>query len=489
MSTPLSIAAAAGGGSPPTMSLYRRFFVGRSHTDTGVELMPHWWLFLVPLYWFPQRICWVLIQTYLLPFQVATIVGNAGKHRAYALMIVCSNVGSFIGPIWGALSDKSVWSDGRRARRPWVVVGQLLFCIACLLMAFGKVFWVFLLSYLLYTATATISGAPYTSIFTTVPTEQRGLYNSLQSWQGLFVSFIVAALGVLLGEKVFSNDNAYTLIIALSIFPTIPLGLMGLGEKPGWMTPEPMAPVLSAEQQEAERNLRRQGVHVRINATFSDFVSAFKYPPFRWLFITNIFNTCYSSIANLFFIYWFQDEVGGPDSNFVLLGHHITHSPRTALAFTSTMSTICSFFLVFPGGYIADRFVDNRAVIMLISALLQTSAPLINAFLPTFTWVCFSSLISGVIGGLTGPASSAMLADCVPVNPATGKPFAPARDYMVMSYSGIVPTLILPGILGVVFDSFSSPALAYKSFFLAASCLHLTSSFLYLKVWSTYIHL
>ena len=32
---------------------------------------------------------------------------------------------------------------------------------------------------------------------------------------------------------------------------------------------------------------------------------------------------------------------------------------------------------------------------------------------------------------------------------------------MVMSYSGIVPTLILPGILGVVFDSFASPSLAY----------------------------
>jgi hypothetical protein len=94
-----------------------------------------------------------------------------------------------------------------------------------------------------------ISGAPYTAVFTLVPTEQRGLYNSLMSWQGLFTSFIVAAIGVLLGEKVFSNDNAYTLIIALSLFPTIPLGVMGLGEKPGWMTPEPMAPMLSVDEQ------------------------------------------------------------------------------------------------------------------------------------------------------------------------------------------------------------------------------------------------
>ena len=31
-----------------------------------------------------------------------------------------------------------------------------------------------------------------------------------------------------------------------------------------------------------------------------------RYPPFRWLFVTNVFNTCYGSIANLFFIYWFR---------------------------------------------------------------------------------------------------------------------------------------------------------------------------------------
>jgi MFS family permease len=112
---------------------------------------------------------------------------------------------------------------------------------------------------------------------------------------------------------------------------------------------------------------------------------------------------------------------------------------------------------------------------------------IINAFLPTFTWVCFTSLISGILTGLTGSASKALLADCVPIDVATGKPFAPAKDYMVMSYSSVLPRLILPGILGVVFDSFSSPSLAYKWFFLTASGLHLSSSFLYLKVKQTQV--
>ena len=64
-------------------------------------------------------------------------------------------------------------------------------------------------------------------------------------------------------------------------------------------------------------------------------------------------------ISNLFFIYWFQDEVG--KDGFSLLGHHITNSPQTALAFTTTIGTVCGFVLTLPGGWIADRWADDRA--------------------------------------------------------------------------------------------------------------------------------
>ena len=175
----------------------------------------------------------------------------------------------------------------------------------------------------------------------------------------------------------------------------------------------------------------------------------------------------------------FQDEVG--KDGFSLLGHHITNSPQTALAFTATIGTVCGFVLTLPGGWIADRWVDDRATILLISSLVQTSCPLINAFLPTFTWVCFTSLISALVNGLAGAASVSILADCVPVG-ATGVPLAPARDYGMMAYSGIVPSIVLPGILGVIFSMFKSREVAYKAFFLIASGIHIFSSFLYLKV-------
>ena len=130
----------------------------------GPRVLPRLWLAFLPLYWFPQRINWGLIGTYLIPFQVAAIVGDKRKHVAYSLTVVASNIGSIQGPIWGALSDKSVASDGRRRRRPFVVAGQVLFSFACFFLMTSKTFWAFELSYMLWTFTATLSGAPYTAI-------------------------------------------------------------------------------------------------------------------------------------------------------------------------------------------------------------------------------------------------------------------------------------------------------------------------------------
>lgn len=212
----------------------------------------------------------------------------------------------------------------------------------------------------------------------------------------------------------------------------------------------------------------------------ADFVSAFQYPPFRWLFVTNVMNTVYSSFASIFFIFWFQDEVG--NHGFSLLGRHITDAPQTALAFTSTISQITGFILTAPGGWIADKFPYNRAQLLFVSALVQTLCPIANAFRPDFTWVCATTLFSGLTGGLTSTCGRSITADCVPVDPITQVPLAPARDFMVASYASILPRLILPTILGIVFSMFKNRDEAYFWFFIISAGIHAGSAFLYLVV-------
>jgi MFS family permease len=433
--------------------------------------LPLWWLFFLPLYWFPQSMAWTLVETYLLPFQVAAIVGDSRKHLALSLMMVAANLGSLLAPVFASCSDKAVGAAGRRMRRPFVVVGQLLFGVAVFVLATARGFLIFLLGYLVYTLTASISGPPYAAIYTElIPEAQRGTYGAFWNWQGLVATLGGSGLGALVGEGMLTNWGAYAVAIGLALLSIGP-GLVGLGERPGCWAPEPRAPPKVV----GVGSRARRGCGLR--ALLLDFASAFGHAPFRWLFLTNMLNNCYSQLCSIYYVYWFQDEIA---PRFDLLGHHLTSSTRAAVAIGSTISIVCSFVLVLPGGWLADRY--RRTTIMFATSLLQTVCPLMNALYPTFGLVCLTSLISGVLGGVGSAAGRAIIADCVPLDLATGRPLDPGRDLALMNYSGFLPRIILPAILGLVFTAFDVRSQAYRAFFLAATVIHLGSSLLYLQV-------
>jgi|EP01046_Picozoa_sp_COSAG06_P050149 MFS family permease len=153
-------------------------------------------------------------------------------------MIVASNVGSIQGPIWGALSDTAVSPSGRRRRRPFVIAGQVLFSVACFSLMEAKTFHAFLLSYMLWTFTATLSGAPYTAIYTeSICMEQRGFFNAVQSWQSLFVGFAVSALGVALGEHLIRCETPCFRKTRLFCYTPQRFAKIGLGQTHSGFSP------------------------------------------------------------------------------------------------------------------------------------------------------------------------------------------------------------------------------------------------------------
>jgi hypothetical protein len=125
-----------------------------------------------------------------------------------------------------------------------IVFGQLMFCGACVGIAqtrpdgWWNSFPMFTFFYGLFTLTANISGAPYTSIYGIVPKVQRGTYMAFASWQGMLMGFCTAALGALLKKNLIAQ-HVYGIAIGLALFPTLPIGLIGLGEKPGLRELEP----------------------------------------------------------------------------------------------------------------------------------------------------------------------------------------------------------------------------------------------------------
>ena len=62
-----------------------------------------------------------------------------------------------------------------------------------------------------------------------------------------------------------------------------------------------------------------------------------------------------------------------------------------------------------------------------VASLISTVFPVINAFYPSFEAVVMASIAGSVINGITGPCNGALRADCVPLDPSTGKSANPAR--------------------------------------------------------------
>jgi MFS family permease len=486
--------------------------------SADAALLPLWWLIFLPLYWFPQNIGANLVQTYIIPFQVEAIVGSAHKNTAYSVMMVFKQIGSCFAPVWGALSDKLVTKEGRQRRRPMLVVGLVLWAIDTALLGLSKTYLALLVTYAFYPATATISGAPYCVVYPNLPKRQRGKVVAFERMWNFLVRLIANGLAVLIGQHLMSRKAAY--VMAVIMLPlSMPFGLIGLGEKPGCWSQEPMAgnapfgakicdmlmfrrslsglwtqeplatrksddgPTVALRTPATSGQARQVSAWDSARQLLSDFLSATKYPPFRWLFISGLCNSTYSTVQNLYFVYWFQDEVGiqGYTLNMLVWTFHCT-SAVTALAFLSTIDVVVGAICTVPGGLLADYFAERRTDVMMCGTLLTVFQPLVNAFLPTFGWVCVSNIIADVISGLTSPSSAALLSDCVPTDRRTGLAINPARDYLMMGYASKVPEILIPIVLALAFLAFENKATAYKAFFVVSAVVHLCSAFMFLKV-------
>lgn len=75
----------------------------------------------------------------------------------------------------------------------------------------------------------------------------------------------------------------------------------------------------------------------------------------------------------------------GLGQDFDLFGHRLTNSALTAVAINSAVGTLGSFIFALPGGWLGDKF--GRLPVLLVTGYITCAFPLINAFIPTYTWV------------------------------------------------------------------------------------------------------
>eukprot|EP01051_Picozoa_sp_SAG22_P001595 SAG22_NODE_64_length_23238_cov_83.185566_8_plen_185_part_00 len=155
----------------------------------------------------------------------------------------------------------------------------------------------------------------------------------------------------------------------------------------------------------------------------------------------------------------FEDVIA---PNFDVLGYHVTNSSQTAFALNQAVSTVGSFVFALPGGWIGDRF--GRHAVLITTGYITCAFPIINALLPTYTWVLFCTAIGGVVGGIAAGPGNALNADCMPCD-AEGAPRNAGRDTMLLATVSQLTSAIVPPVLGHLFVLFHEKRKAYETFF------------------------
>ncbi len=166
------------------------------------------------------------------------------------------------------------------------------------------------------------------------------------------------------------------------------------------------------------------------------------------------------------------------------------------------MTQLAGTLAAVPGGWLADRY--NRKSVYLTASIVGLLPPLAFAAIsigagagvidpdavgqsvqsgnveppgsppplsmPRFTTVLLLTVLSGLVGGASASASSALMADSLPCG-ADGQPRNASRDMLLLSLGPVLPGVVLPAPLGRLLSTVKLRGQSYSVFFLCgAAC-------------------
>ena len=266
---------------------------GQQQQQQQQQQLPTWWLLVIASWVPPQSVFWSLVLSILMPVEVKRLVGDERKTIYLGYISTLTSLGSLWGPCLGAWSDRCRSPLGRR--RPFMLVGALLFIVALVVLSVATTFWVYAAGMFLFTFTACINCTPYNSILPEiVPESQRATAASISTWVGTIFGQASAALGVAVGEGKLTTRDIYGMSGAVSVFFALPMGLLIVGGRPGCCTPE-IPPTPRADGGDTGAcELARLGLR--------DFLSGFRYRPFLWMSVILCLQTVWLNLQSLFYL-------------------------------------------------------------------------------------------------------------------------------------------------------------------------------------------
>ncbi|WP_409347719.1 MFS transporter [Luteipulveratus flavus] len=319
-----------------------------------------------------------------------------------ALGATCSLV---LNPLWGALSDRTTSSWGRRL--PWVVAGGLAGALSLLVVASARTVLMMVLGWCLVQCTLNAAWAALTAVVPDqVPREQRGAaagYLGLSQMLGVLLAIAVATL--------VPGTGGYLACAALLLLSLVPF-VLARADVPRAAGAVPVP-----------RWSRRELVR-----TF--WVSPRRHPDFAWAWLTRFLINLGNAIALVYLLYFLRDELhrSNAEAGVLVLG---------------AVNVLGVVLAVVVSGIWSDRLARRKSFVS-AAGMVMALAGLLLAISPTWETALVAAFVLGVGFGVYTSVDFALITEVLPEAADRGK------DMGVLNIAAALPQVAAPAIAAVV---------------------------------------
>lgn len=396
-----------------------------------------WWIAAFSVAWLGVWIAQLTPVQYLLPLQVEGLFVSGTWQDSVLNFGLISGVAAICSviayPLTGALSDRTTGRFGRR--RPWIVVGALLFAAALAALAFQTtVPGVTLCWALASTGFCALSAALTALISDQVPVGQRGFVSGLMSApQALGV-----ILGVLLVTMLFTGAIAGYLAVAVLLLVLVAPFLLLVPDVP-----------LPAEARPA----------FTMRALVQGFwISPVKYPDFGWTLLSRVLVNIGNALGTSLFLYFLLFGLGRETAEDDLLVLTVVYAITAVVA-----SIVC--------GRLSDRSGRRKVFVWISGGVMALGGVLLGA-VPSFEMALVGAGLMGIGYGCFLSIDQALATQVLPDPAARGK------DLGIMNIASAVPQAIAP-LLGALVVTATS---GFPALFFAAAVFAVAGSLTVLPI-------
>jgi MFS family permease len=313
----------------------------------------------------------------------------------------------FLGPLFGALSDRTAGRYGRR--RPWMAAGAVLGALSLVFTGAQGTVWGVGVGYLLVSLFLTVLGAGITTIVPDrVPASQRGL---VLGWGGVPQAAALIVGGLLVGMSK-GYVGQYALLAALMIFVLLFC----------WRTEDAPLPVAAR----APFSWREYWGSYRIKVH--------EYPDFAWALATRFLMVLGYGLGTLYIPYFLDDVLGFKDKE--------NDSHLLMVVAVNSISTVA---LVVVAGWLSDRLGRRRVLVAVGSAVMAVAAALI-AVHQTWTMTLVAGGVLGLGYGIYLSVDGALVTQTLPSGADHG------RDMGFAGLMTLLPFALVPLVAAVLIN-------------------------------------